>query len=61
MTFGALPDDVVAQLQTWGQGASSTAVLVAMVRHLADPRNAALRAKVISDAGEYAREQRRRR
>jgi hypothetical protein len=61
ITFGALPDDVVALLRGWGDGASATAIVIAMTRALAEPRHAVLRAQVLSDAAEIARDRRARR
>lgn len=60
ITFSAVPADVERVLRNWADGASNTAVLVAMVRHLAEPDQAPLRARILADAVEYAREQRRR-
>ena len=60
ITFSAVPTDVERVLRNWADGASNTAVLVAMVRHLAEPDQAPLRARILADAAEYAREQRRR-
>lgn len=60
VTFGAMPDDVIETLQEWGSGASATAVVIAMVRALAEPRHAVLRAQVLADATELARARRRR-
>lgn len=59
-TLGALPLDVVETLEGWGEGASATSVVVAMVRRLAEADVAALRAAILADATEVFHEGRRR-
>jgi hypothetical protein len=60
LTFGEFPADVIDTLQGWGEGASVTAVVVAMVRILDAPEHAVLRARILAAADALARERRRR-